>query len=108
MSIALMTLAWRSDFAAGKKMVLLALCDNANEQGECFPSISMLASKCSMSERSVFTHVASLESDGAVKRENRPGRSTIYHLDPCKFSTPAPATVASPPLHLLHAASEIS
>ena len=54
MSIALMTLAWKADYHSGKKMVLLALCDNANDQGECFPSVPMLAQKCSMSERSVF------------------------------------------------------
>lgn len=113
MSIALMTLAWKADCASGKKMVLLALCDNANDQGECYPSVSMLATKCSMSERSVFKHIAELESDGAIRRENRNGRSTIYHLDHCKFCTPAnsapmqplhptPATVSPPPLQILH------
>ena len=94
MSIALMSLAWKSSFHAGKKMVLLALCDNANDQGECFPSVSMLAEKCSMSERSVFNHIAELERDGAIQRSNRTGRSTIYGINPCKFCTPTPATVA--------------
>ena len=113
MSIALMTRAWKSDIQSGQKMVLLALCDNANDQGECYPSISMVAKKCSMSERSVFNHVAELEKNGAIRRENRTGRSTIYHLDPCKFCTPAnsaplqilhptPATVAPIPLQILH------
>ena len=120
MSIALMTLAWKSPFPAGKKMMLLALCDNANDQGECFPSISMLAEKCSMSERSVFSHIADLERDGAIQRSNRTGRSTVYTIDPCKFCTPTPAnsapttatvagvqpltpaTVAPPPLQPLH------
>lgn len=117
MSVALMTLAWKSTYQTGKKMVLLALCDNANDQGECFPSISMLVDKCSMSERSVFNHIADLEKDGAIKRNNRAGRSTIYQLDPCKFCTPeqplTPATVAEvqpltpansapPPLQRLH------
>ena len=113
MSIALMTLAWKSDYPTGKKMILLALCDNANDQGECYPSVSMLAKKCSMSERSVFNHINDLEQDGAIRRENRNGRSTVYHLDPCKFCTPAtvaplqplhptPATVAPPPLQRLH------
>lgn len=108
-----MSLAWKSDFQSGKKMVLLALCDNANDQGECFPSVSMLAEKCSMSERSVFNHIAELERDGAIKRNNRAGRSTIYNLDPCKFCTGTPATVAEvkpetpadsapPPLQILH------
>jgi hypothetical protein len=113
MSIALMTLAWKSDVQSGQKMVLLALCDNANDQGECYPSISMVAKKCSMSERSVFSHIAELEKSGSIRRENRTGRSTIYHLDPCKFCTPAnsaplqplhptPATVAPIPLQILH------
>lgn len=97
MSIALMTLAWKSNIASGGKMVLLALCDNANDQGECYPSVSMLAEKCSMSERSVFNHISDLEKLGAVVRENRAGRSTIYHLDPCKFCTPTHADFAPPP-----------
>jgi hypothetical protein len=113
MSITLMTAAWKSNCSSGKKIVLLALCDNANDQGECFPSISMLSEKCSMSERSVFNHIADLEKSGAIWRENRVGRSTIYHLDPCKFCTPAnsaplqplhptPANSAPPPLQILH------
>ena len=113
MSIRLMTEAWKSGIPAGRKMVLLALCDNANDQGECYPSISMLAEKCSMSERSVFNHVADLEKIGAIVRNNRSGRSTVYHLDPCKFCTPAnsaplqplhptPANSAPQPLQPLH------
>jgi hypothetical protein len=97
MSITLMTVAWKSNFSSGKKMVLLALCDNANDQGECFPSISMLSEKCSLSERSVFNHISDLEKNGAIWRENRVGRSTIYHLDPCKFCTPTPADSAPHP-----------
>ncbi len=98
MSIALMTLAWKADFQSGKKLVLLALCDNANDQGECYPSVSMLAEKCSMSERSVFNHISDLEKDGAITRINRTGRSTIYQINPCKFCTPkqslTPANIA--------------
>ena len=113
MSISLMTLAWKCDLPSGPKMVLLALCDNANDQGECFPSVSMLAKKCSMAERSVFNHITYLEKIGAIQRHSRSGRSTIYQINPCKFCTPAnsaplqplhptPATVAPPPLQPLH------
>jgi biotin operon repressor len=87
MSIALMALAWKSDFASGKKMVLLALCDNANDQGECYPSISMLAEKCSIGRSSVFEHIAQLEKSGAVRKQCRAGRSTIYKIDPSRFQT---------------------
>jgi hypothetical protein len=89
MSIALMTLAWKSAAPAGQKMVLLALCDNANDQGECYPSISMLARKCSMAERTVQNHIADMEEAGIVVRAYRAGRSTVYHIDPRKFCTPA-------------------
>lgn len=89
MSIRLMTIAWESELPTGPKMVLLALCDNSNDQGNCYPSIATLASKCSMSERSVFNHLKDLEHLGAVTRIERPGRSTMYQLDPCKFCTPA-------------------
>lgn len=98
MSIRLMTEAWKCNVPAGRKIVLLALCDNSNDQGECYPSISMLAEKCSMSERSVFNHITDLEKSGAVVRNNRAGRSTVYTLDPCKFCTPE----NSAPLQPLH------
>ena len=101
MAISLMTLAWKASFPSGKKLILLALCDNANDQGECYPSISMLAEKCSMSERSVFNHIADLEKDGAISRNSRVGRSTVYQVNPCKFCTPTPATVAPLPLQIL-------
>ena len=113
MSVSLMALAWKSGYASGEKLVLLALCDNANDQGECYPSTSMLAEKCSISERSVYNHLDTLVKEGAISKEVRTGRSTIYHINPCKFCTPAnsaplqplhttPATVAPPPLQPLH------
>lgn len=98
MSIALMTLAWKSDFSTGQKMVLLSLCDNANDQGECYPSVSMMVEKCSMSERSIFNHLDFLEKVGAISKNQRTGRSTIYKVNPCKFCTPA----NSAPLQPLH------
>ena len=97
MSIALMTLAWKSGFSSGQKMVLLALCDNANDKGECYPSISMLAEKCSISRSSIFEHMGDLEKLGAVVKHCRTGRSTIYKIDPSRFCTrPDSAPVQKP------------
>jgi DNA-binding transcriptional ArsR family regulator len=89
-----MTMAWKSGLPSGRKMVLLALCDNANDQGECYPSVPMLAEKCSMGERTVQQHIADLEADGIVKREMRAGRSTMYHIDPRRICTTTPAESA--------------
>lgn len=118
MSIALMTLAWKSGLPSGQKMVLLALCDNANDQGECYPSVPMLAQKCSLSERSVQQHIHDMESAKIVSREMRTGRSTLYRVHAEHFDTPAesaprkictpqnlhptPANAAPPPPQPLH------
>jgi DNA-binding transcriptional ArsR family regulator len=89
MSIGLMSLAWKADMPTGMKMVLLALCDNANDQGDCYPSISNIAERCSMGERTVQSHIATMEDEGVVSRRFRSGRSTLYRIDPRKFRTPA-------------------
>ena len=84
-----MTKAWQSPLAAGPKMVLLALCDNANDQGECYPAVSTIAHKCSMGERTVQGHITDMEDAGILRREFRRGRSTVYHLYGARFDTPA-------------------
>ncbi|MFJ2989973.1 helix-turn-helix domain-containing protein [Collimonas sp. NPDC087041] len=89
MSIALMTLAWKMDMQSGRKMVLLAMCDSANDEGKCWPSIEALMTKCSMGERTIQQHLAGMESDGIIKRDMRAGRSTVYNIDPRKLCTPA-------------------
>lgn len=100
MSIALMTRVWKTALPCGRKMVLLALCDNANDQGECYPSVSMLADKCSMGERTVQQHITDLETDGLVRRALRGGRSTVYYINASRFSTPADS--APPPPQISH------
>ena len=108
-----MTLAWKSDIASGPKMVLLSLCDNANDQGECYPSIATIAERCSMGERTVQRHISELAKMKAVRAVERTGRSTVYHINPRQFGTPAnlapppdchptPANLASPPPPIWH------
>ena len=82
MSIALMTEVWKLDLQAARKMVLLALADNANDEGtNCYPSVGTIVEKCSMSERTVQGHLQSLEETGLIQRKERSGRSTHYTLD---------------------------
>jgi hypothetical protein len=113
MSIALMTEAWKSCMPSGRKLVLLSLCDNANDQGECYPSIPMIAKRCSMSERSVQGHIQDLRKVGVLTIFERHGRSSIYTINPRRFCTPAdsappqilhptPAESAPQPPQILH------
>jgi DNA-binding transcriptional ArsR family regulator len=97
MSIALMTEAWKADMPSGRKFVLLSLCDNANDQGECYPSIPMIAKRCSMSERAVQGHVQDLRKAGILAIHERHGRSSIYTINPRRICTPAES---APPQNL--------
>ena len=71
MSVKLMSAAWDMDLPMGQKMLLLALCDHANDDGVCYPSQEKLAQKCSMGERTVISHIQWLERHGIVGRERR-------------------------------------
>ena len=89
MSIALMTQAWKMDMQTGRKFVLVAMCDAANDDGKCWPSIEAIMQKCSMGERTVQQHIAAMEEEGILTRDMRKGRSTMYNIDPRKLCTPA-------------------
>jgi DNA-binding transcriptional ArsR family regulator len=98
MSISFMALAWKTDIPAGRKLVLLSLCDHADNQGECYPSVEAIAHKCSMGQRTVQQHISDLERAGMVTRRFRKGRSTLYRLHADKFFSPAePAVLQIPP-----------
>lgn len=83
-----MTLAWQAALPHADKIVLLALSDNANDEGHCYPSIQTIATKCGMDERSVFRVMGRLEDGGHLTRKERRGRSSIYRVHPCLLVTP--------------------
>lgn len=100
MSIAIMSMAWTAvGLSHTAKLVLLALADNANDAGVCWPSIPKVAGRCSLDERTVFRAIAMLEGGGHITTEARPGRSTIYRVHPCQAVTPdreSPLTGSAP------------
>jgi hypothetical protein len=109
-----MSAAFRAQMKPTQKLVFLALCDCANDQGECYPSVPTLVEKSSASERTVQDAIGQLERDGYLRREFRTGRSTVYWIaDPRKWRTPAavappqdlhptPANAAPPPPQTAH------
>jgi len=91
-----MTKAWKTELQTHTKMVLLALCDNASDSGECYPSISSVAKRCSMSAQGVRNQVASLIEKGYIEKRERTGRSNMFFItDPSMWCTPTPDV----PLH---------
>ena len=67
-----------------RKLVLIKLADNANDDGECWPSYQHIADQCEISRSSVKAHVRELEKCGLLKREMRSGEkgnsSNVFHL----------------------------
>lgn len=71
MSVQAMTWAWSLEISAGEKLVLLALADRANDDGECWPGVASLAKKCSMGDRTVQMHIKALAEKGLIRSESR-------------------------------------
>lgn len=130
MSITLMTAAFKLTLPTTQKFVFVALCDNASDEGVCFPSITTLCKKTSLKERSVQKSIQFLLEKGFLQARRRTGKSTVYSvlpsdlwpveflageesiqpphdMHPCTTCTPAsdaphPRTTCTPPPHDMH------
>lgn len=93
MSVHAASWAWRVDLAALEHLpadrrvaahvartVVAKLGDNANDDGEAWPSIATIAYETELGERTVQRSLAALESVGVICRRERPRRSTVYLL----------------------------
>lgn len=64
-----------------QKLVLLALADNANDEGKCWPSIATIARKCQLAERSVYRQLSRLGELNLLKYSSGGGnKSNRYTL----------------------------
>jgi len=80
-----MNWAWRQALTPTPKLVLMALADAADDQGICWPSVSTLAKKCTVSTRTVQRSLRVLIDSGllmaeARKRPNGSSTSNRYLL----------------------------
>jgi len=100
MSIRLMSKTWELDLPTNEKMLLLALCDHANDDGVCYPSYDKLQIKCSFARATVSANLKRLEAKNLVKKVLRNqaegGRkTTIYTIDLVAQSSTAELTPQS-------------
>ncbi|EJK7921474.1 helix-turn-helix domain-containing protein [Escherichia coli] len=67
-----------------RKLVLIKLADNANDNGECWPSYQHVAEQCEVSRSTVKSHIRALEEMGLLKREFRRkgelNQSNVFYL----------------------------
>jgi len=87
MSIAVMTRVWKlapAPVKGSRLLLLLALADNANDEGRCWPSMTHLAQKTRLSRRQVIRLLAELYELNEITAQQRTknGRKTsnMYQL----------------------------
>jgi len=69
-----------SSLSPGARVLLAVLCCYADASRSCFPSTGHLASKTGSNRTRVMERLKALEEKGYIRREQRPGRSTIFHI----------------------------
>lgn len=86
MSTIVMAACWPLQMSPIQKGVLIALADQANDQGVCWPAVETIAERTCASERAVQEALKWLEEHGAISRERRTQRSTMYTVTPAHFT----------------------
>ena len=78
MSIHLQSMAWKFSLSnspykqkSNIKLVLIKLCDNASDEGYCWPSMGRIARECELSRRSVVDQISKLKDMGLIEVEHR-------------------------------------
>lgn len=95
-----MSQVWDIPLSSTEKLVLLALADCANDEGEAWPSIATLCRKACIGERSVQRSIQSLKDAGHLTRIEVNGKGCRYFIHPRQIITPAtvaPVTNATEP-----------
>jgi hypothetical protein len=70
------------------KAVLISLADNANDQGECWPSLAKICERTCYGKTAVVKALAWLEEKGAIHRERSTGgHATNYTITPGEYTS---------------------
>ena len=88
MSTTIMAACWPLQMPPTPKAVLISLADNANDHGECWPSIPKIAERTCFSERAVHAAIRWLEEAGVVAADRSNGRHTRYVVTPDAYQPP--------------------
>ena len=86
MSCKAITWAWLQKVNSTQKIVLVALADHCDNDGWCWPAHETLATKCSMSRRSVVRAISQLKEQRKISVRSRKDNkgyqtSNLYKLD---------------------------
>jgi len=97
MSLKVMHWAWSLALPPTPKIVLLALADEANDDGYTFPSVAYLARKCSLGDRTVQRVLRKLARDRYVCVEHRFRRDRARTSNGYRLAINDPPSNCHPP-----------
>lgn len=81
MSVRVSDWVWRESGAKGNDLLLLlALADQSDDKGRCWPSVQHLADKTRLSRATVQRRLHALRDSGLITTEARAGGSNLYHF----------------------------
>ena len=97
MSVKIMGQMWEVQVTQRDLLVLLALADHADHNGNnAFPSIPLLAWKIGAAENTVRRALRRLEKMGVIEAKPRPGKSTVYSIYPERAPQKPPFKTVDP------------
>ncbi|WP_082824189.1 MULTISPECIES: helix-turn-helix domain-containing protein [Betaproteobacteria] len=97
MSIKAMNWAWEQRLPPNSKLILMALADAADEVGQCWPRVRLIAEKCCTSERTVQRVLKELEAAGFLHIERNYRKDGGQSSNVYSLSLAPPSDKSSPP-----------
>jgi hypothetical protein len=89
-SVDVLSLVWKSNIGpANKRLVLLALADNANDGGFCHPGLAYLHGKTGVGRSTTIRILNELEADGIIQRRDRRRSNGSRRSNAYRISLPA-------------------
>lgn len=92
MSTVVMAKCWPLQMPPKAKAVLISLADNANDHGECWPSVSKITERCCLSRSSVIRAIGWLEKSKLLVTSKKVGQRSNYTLCPDLFEATEPVS----------------
>jgi DNA-binding MarR family transcriptional regulator len=106
MSVTISSACWQIEgITPTQKLVLVALADQANDDGVCWPSIKTIQRRTCLTDRAVQKSIAGLIQAGYLVRDSRYGRSSYFTVTPEPRSprtTFTPELDSPPPPNVVH------
>lgn len=87
MSTSVMAACWPLQMPPTPKAVLISLADNANDQGDCWPSLARICERTCFGKTAVIQAIQWLEENGLLEADRANGRHTRYRVVP-SLNTP--------------------